>query len=294
MFLSRSGLELNEIWAQQQHLMESDERLQRLRRKVQSDPSKREHLVRALRRAGLHDEADHHEMALHVHAYQQAHSKLTQHGRNELEKGRLSPKEEEDRIYATIDRERHLRQAAAMARKYVKARAAREGRQPEHHEIGEHIAKHLSREHAPDNHALTSQVIDVHHPYATRAGAYGRNVDDHVFLHDARLHKHKNPTELGGDDAGRSERHRWSHERHNRETSEDKSKHGHHPAIESIKKHLSRLGAGSVTYHTARVRPGPWRHERAWHHFEVTPAEKGERVNHVKPTVHPHNYDDDD
>lgn len=59
MFLSRSGLEINEIWHRQSQLIESDRRLRDLERRTQADPEDRgahDALQRERLRAGRHDE----------------------------------------------------------------------------------------------------------------------------------------------------------------------------------------------------------------------------------------------
>lgn len=61
MFLSRSGLELNEIWYQQANMLEADERIRSLERKHHANPADegtREAYIRALRQRGDHDSAD--------------------------------------------------------------------------------------------------------------------------------------------------------------------------------------------------------------------------------------------
>ena len=81
MFLSRSGLELGEIWAQQEAaLVEADERLRHRQRAAASgDPQEQARYIRELRRAGKHDEADAHALAPHVKRFVDASTALHKH-----------------------------------------------------------------------------------------------------------------------------------------------------------------------------------------------------------------------
>lgn len=75
MFLSRGGIELNEIWHRQVQLVESDERIRSLERRVQGEPGDagaRHRLVTELRRAGRHEEAAAHQLQPHAQQFAEA------------------------------------------------------------------------------------------------------------------------------------------------------------------------------------------------------------------------------
>lgn len=92
MFLSRSGLELNNLWTAAANLIEIDTSIGQLHRVVIANPGDVEAASRyaaALRRAGRHDEADQHTVAPHAHAFadasnlaNQIHNALDVHMRN--------------------------------------------------------------------------------------------------------------------------------------------------------------------------------------------------------------------
>ena len=290
--LSRSGFELNEIWHRQIDLVEADLKGQTLRRDVDVNPADedaRGQLVAHLRRTGQHDEADHHELSPHVHAYQEAHSTVTRLTRADFHRN-LTREERNERGKAMTARETHYGNALSVAIKHVKRRTGEEA--PKHEDVGEHLAKHLDPKKAVDNGDLTSQVLDLHHHDwgGKRGGSYGRNQTYGEFKRDVDVHEYGHAHEFAGPDGEPVERSRWAHERHN---SEDEKDHAKHPGIEAIKRSLSHTGAGSVTSHHVNVAPGRFRHERAFHQFEVTPAKQGEKVKHTEPNVTQANYEGD-